>query len=82
MTFIALTAADPNNTYLFMHASRNDQELKKRIPGKRDRLHPVSVTLSFWVMRLHPTVTKSSSFHTIWWMVLKGKSLERHEVVA
>lgn len=73
VTFIAVTAADQNNTYLFMHASRNDQELKKRIPGKRDRLHPVSVTLSFWVMRIHPAVTKSSSFHTIWRMVLKKK---------
>lgn len=35
MTFTILTAADQNNTYLFMHASRNHMQAKEvYIPGK------------------------------------------------
>lgn len=57
LTFSVLTAADQNNTYLFMHASRNHMWAKKvYISWKKktqDRHHPGIVTLSFWAMCNH-----------------------------
>lgn len=53
VTFTAVTAADQNNTYYSCMFPGITQEPRKSVPGKTDRLHPVSGTSSFWIMRIH-----------------------------
>ncbi len=48
MTFTMLTAADQNNTYLFMHASRNHMWAKEvYIPGKNRHTSPGDCDIEF-----------------------------------
>lgn len=49
VTFATVTAAHQNNTYYSCTFPGITWEPKKRVPGKTDRLHPVSVTSGFWV---------------------------------
>lgn len=58
VTFAAVTAADQNNTYYSCMFPGITREPKKSVPGKTDRLHPVSVTSSFWVMYIHLSATR------------------------
>lgn len=58
MTFATVTAADQNNTYYSCMFPGITRESRKSVPGKTDRLHPVSGTSSFWVMRIHPSAAR------------------------
>lgn len=54
-----LTAADQNNTHLFMHASRNHMWKKEAHSRKKKRQTGITrhtVTLSFWAAHTHPRV--------------------------
>lgn len=76
MTFTILTAADQNNTYLFMHDSRKHVCSEQvYIPGKKDRHHPGIMTLSFWAMCNHLRVACCNSIALVSYNMLN--SLER-----
>lgn len=54
MTFPILTAADQNNTYLFMHASRNHMwETEVHSRKRQTDITQCMVTLSFWAVCTH-----------------------------